>query len=175
MDSDEERKPVEEQVWVNEALEKIRRRWGSIADDLGVHALPATAGTILTAVSIDGIVKNGGFAYLLGSSPPDRDLKFGIAAFRRIGCERCADILSELLSSLRTIAVSRSPEGRYKKYLTMPLEWRGSLDREFWDAAEDLETRLAEYIRQNQDTIEKELALPKGWLAPDALEDVSDV
>lgn len=148
-----------------DAQNKIFKRWGEIFDVNGIASVPLTSGTIIAVIGLTALVENGGFSYLLESTTnhEDNELNQWIAAFRRIGCTKSADIIVDVLANLRTFTVTRSPEGRYKKYLSMPQEWRVSLDRQFWDTLDEIDERLSIYIPGHQDLINEELALPKGW------------
>jgi hypothetical protein len=141
---------------------RIVERWGYTADAGGIGLVPIASRTVLLVDTVMGIVKNGGFSYLLEDIlPGDKNLVHAIAAFRRIGSDRSAEIIDDVLAGMGASVVPRSPQGRYKKYLGMPEEWRDSLDFRFWDTDAEVEVNLTRYISEHQSLINEELVLPR--------------
>ena len=143
--------------------EAIRKKWGPIGDARGALFVPMESRTVLLVWSIGPVIDNGGFERLLeGQWSGDEDLQNSIAAFRQIGCEEVANIISFVMSHYLLQHGSSSFDAKERLAAldaAFPSEAREELNGRFWDQHDRIEKKLAGYIATNNQQIDEQLRL----------------
>lgn len=143
--------------------EQIADKWGSIADARGPLFVPIESRTVLQAANVGAVIDNGGFEYLVESDwEGDEELQDAIAAFRRIGSEDAANVISFVMSHflLQDGSSSLDPGERVAALkAAFPEEARDELCGRFWDQREQTQAKLAAYVLANKAQIDEQLRL----------------
>ena len=143
--------------------EEISDKWGPIANARGPLFVPLESRTVLQVSNVGAVIDNGGFEYLVeGVWEGDEELQQAIAAFRRIGCEEAANIISFVISHFlqQNGASSLDRDERVCALdAAFPEEARLELAGRFWAQRTQIQARLATYVFANKAQIDTQLAI----------------
>jgi len=104
---------------------------------------------VVMTTTVTGLIENGGFRYLFGSTlPGDLDYKHTLESFKKIGCQPAVEIIEEVLSHFPGKKPPIDDVKRVNAYESIPEEIRDSLDSRFWKIRHDITECLANYIRK---------------------------
>ncbi len=106
-----------------------------------------------------GIIGNGGFQYLFeGDFNGDPGFILTAAALRRIGCAEAAEAFEQALSLFHGNCPPSNIEDRLKIYQSISETERERINRKFWDAGNELQAKLAAFIRANAQELQRAAA-----------------
>jgi hypothetical protein len=111
----------------------------------GAASLTDVEQIVLLIWHSSGIIENGGFHYFYEQ---DLDAEAVAAAYDRIGCSECAEIL-RLSFSLFPDHIAQAGRDERVRYVEANGELIQRLDKRFWELDKGMEKRLAEYIRNH--------------------------
>lgn len=121
-------------------------------NSLDVSELPEEERVVLLAWEVKGIIGNGGFRYLFEKNlNGDPDFALTAEAYEVIGARKAARAVRDTLALFPESRPPREINRRLKIYLAKLKAFPTPQDEQFWDAGEEIETRLAAYIRTHAD------------------------
>ena len=126
--------------------------WRRITDKYGDDALATDFSeeerVVALVWTVAGIVENGGFRYLFGSSlPGDPQCEYTLEAFEKIGCTEARRALEEALELFPNRRPPTDDKVRISQYEKHSEEIRNAIDSKFWDSLKDIRKCLASYIK----------------------------
>jgi Domain of unknown function (DUF4375) len=149
--------PIDEILAEPDDSELCNRLHGAILGHHGSHVALADLSdaerVVVLVMNALGIIGNGGFRYLLeGDLRQDPDLARTTEAFQLIGCEPAVEAFQETLAIFPDSRPPRDIDQRLHHYLTHVTLFPTDQDVRFCRAQEQIETRLASYIRSHADS-----------------------
>ncbi len=120
-----------------ETVEKEKRR--------GTQALKPEEKVLLLVWHASGIIENGGFRYFYEQ---ELDAEAVAAAYEKIGCRKCADLL-RLSLSLFPNPLPETIRTERMKFLDDKEEMLENMSKAFWDADRGMLPNLAEYVKNS--------------------------
>lgn len=98
--------------------------------------------------TVSGIIENGGFRSLFGSSlPGDPHYILTLEAFRKIGCSDVVEVLKKALCLFPGCKPPIEDRLRLKLYDDKLKKIQKEIDTKFWSSLANITRCLAEYIR----------------------------
>ena len=103
---------------------------------------------VILADHARGIIGNGGFRYLFeGDFPGDPGFRLTLEAFETIGVRRAVSAFKKALAAFPNSRPPTDIETRIHFFIGIPYARRHKVDKEFWDADDEITQKLAKYIR----------------------------
>lgn len=124
--------------------------------------LPEEARVVMMIWHVRGILSNGGFHSLFEADhlPGDPRYEQLLRAFETIGCVSAAEAFREAFRLFPEGVPPAEPDRRLKQYLRGFGKRRYTIDKGFFDLDDEIEIRLAAYVRDHRDAWERIEALP---------------
>lgn len=136
----------------------VFRAFAARANELDVQALEPHERVATLVWWAHGVVGNGGLEYLLGGHlRGDPAFVHTAAAFEAIGATKAHRCITEALACFPRSTPQDDLEVRRAHYDAVPQAKRDRLDRAFWDAREEIEAKLAAWIRAHRPQLEAAL------------------
>lgn len=132
-----------------DVIDKIFCKLVDKEKECGRDSLTPEEQVVLSVWHASGTIENGGFQYLVEQG---LDAEAVARAYEVIGCTKCAELL-RLASSLFPDPLFRSGRSERVQYVERNAEMFGKLSNAFWEADQEMEERLAEYIGRHADKI----------------------
>jgi hypothetical protein len=110
------------------------------------------ARVVMLSLYADGVIRNGGFGYLFeGDVPGDPWLRNTVEAFETLGVKSAAAAFKKALAIFPNSRPPKDIEKRLSLYVGVPFSRRQKIDEMFWNAGDEITTKVAQYIRDNRD------------------------
>jgi hypothetical protein len=133
---------------------------GTRSKDFDVTDVPEVLGVALTVEMVQGIIDNGGIAYLLGPDLP-RGLEYSdcLRSFKLIESWLCAEALDHVLKAFPGGSPSEFPEARsaaLDRLLDTNRELFDQTSRTFWDASSSNYAAALRLLRAHPEVLNAE-------------------
>ena len=103
---------------------------------------------------ISGIVGNGGIHYLFeGTIAGDPDFAHTANAFQEIGAQTAYGAFVQLFGKFPGASLPDDVDERLMLYERIPEAERNRINNLFWDDSDELQSKLASFIRKNEDEV----------------------
>ena len=112
----------------------------------GYDSLTAEERVVFLVWDASGIIENGGLQYFYEQ---EFDAEAVAAAYEKIGCQKCAELL-KLSFSLFPPSVLQGSWSDRVAFVERNSEMFDNLSNAFWEADEEMEKRLADYIKHRE-------------------------
>jgi hypothetical protein len=122
-------------------------------DDIDASAMSEGERVVVLVWHVTGIIGNGGFRYLFeGDLKGDSYFALTAEAFRATGCMKAAEAVRKTLAMFPNSRPPTNIEQRLRYYLKrIKGGWPTDMDKQFFDAEDNLKKCLAGYIRSHAD------------------------
>ena len=112
----------------------------------GSHSLTVEERVVSLIWGASGIIENGGFQYFYEQ---EFDAEAVATAYEKIGCNKCAELL-RLSRSLFPDQIFRAGLSERIQFIEHNSAAFYNLSNAFWEADEEMQKRLADYIKMNR-------------------------
>ena len=112
---------------------------------------PEPKRAIVVVISATGIIGNGGFGYFFSSHlPGDEDYAYTLNSFKAIGSIKALVAINKALQLFPNGHPPSDETERMAIYHKWPEDLLSAVDNEFFDSIDDIESRMVDYIFNNQ-------------------------
>jgi len=120
-------------------------------EDVLISDLSRAEATVVCLWNVGGIIRDGGFQYLFEANVQGIDSHVAVAErLKEIGCGNTTAAFYKALALFPDNQPHLESSERIRHYRAVPRKTRHEIDRQFWDGSDELEQKLAGFIRQNR-------------------------